>query len=1132
MSKFIQAIVLFVMLSSQYVLAQGVIHHEILAQITPEEHSIKVVDVITLDLANSPVKDSLTFLLHDGDTPIVMGKGFRLEKLPSKRLKQIFPDIKENKTSQNVPVVAYRLHIPNGAKRFTLEYSLNINHAVNSGGEEYERSISASPGLILPEGVYLAGESLWYPRFSNQLVSFRLSVRLPAGWKSVSQGKRIYVEDEKTYHLDTWEETKSQDDIYLIAAKFHEYSQAAGSVDAMAFLREADDALAQKYLDATAQYLEMYRELLGPYPYTKFALVENFWETGFGMPSFTLLGPQIIRFPFILHTSYPHELLHNWWGNSVYVNYDEGNWAEGLTSYLADHLIKEQKGQGGLHRRAVLQKYTNFTQGGGDFPLKEFVSRHNAVTEAVGYGKTLMLFHMLRQNLGDEVFTKGLRQFYMNYRYKVASFSDIETTFSQVSGINLKSFFDAWVKRTGAPDLKLENAAVTKNKNGKYLLSANLIQKQAGEVYDLDVPFAISLKGKTLAQRKVVTMQGRTLSVNLEFDEEPVAIEVDPEFDLFRRLHLNETPPSLSQGFGASDSVIIISSNESPEMTKAYVQLAKSWQSSQEQTISIVYDAGMTKLPESKAIWLLGANNKFKQSFIKTLASYPFVENKNNISIQNNKLNIGNNSIVLVSRNPASPKYAFSFISADKVSAVSGLGRKLPHYGKYSYLGFEGDDPTNIVKGQWPIVNSPLSAHLSKDGVALPLQKREPLISLPPVFSERRMMERINILANKDMQGRGLGTKGLDKAAEYIAAEFKKIGLDSFDVKEGYYQHWSQSISGIGKKVSLKNVIGILPGSNPKYSGESVIVSAHYDHLGMGEINARKENLGRIHYGADDNASGVSIMIELAQLMAKKGNPERTVIFIAFTGEEANRLGSKFYVKNAGKYPVKKIMGAVNLDTVGRLGNNPLTIFSTDSASEWVHIFRGAGFVTGVNVKSVANKIGASDEESFTDVNVPAVHFFSGANVDFHNPSDTADKIDAPGLVKVAAVLKETVDYLAAREEPLTNQLRGASKKNKQDVQSRVNRESQSGRRVSLGTVPDFAYQGAGVKVTDVVKGSAAEKAGIIKGDIIVKINESTINDLRGFSQYLRKLNADDTIKIVLKRGTKVMELDAVVTAR
>ena len=1139
MPRFFQLVFSLILFFPQYLFAQQsspsqqtqkaeqIVHHEILAQITPEKHEIKIIDVITLEKG----KSSMAFILHDGEMPKIQGKSFQIKKLSVAEQKIAFPEFAGQRTTQDVPVAAYRIVAPNARNKVTLEYTLNINHAVSSGGEEYERSISDSPGLILPKGVYLAGESLWYPRFENELVSFRLSVRLPGGWKSVSQGERQYVEDEKSYHLDTWVEKKAQDDIYLIAARFTEYSQAAGSVNAMAFLRDADEALAQKYLDVTAQYLEMYRSLLGPYPYTKFALVENFWETGFGMPSFTLLGSKIIRFPFILHSSYPHELLHNWWGNSVYVNYEEGNWAEGLTAYLADHLIKEQKGRGVLHRRAVLQKYTNFTQAGGDFPLKDFVSRYDAVTEAVGYGKTMMMFHMLRQKLGDEVFSRGLRKFYMKNRYKVAGYSDIESTFSQVSGKNLKPFFNAWVGRTGAPDLKLGNVSVVEQDAGKYKLTAKLTQNQAEEAYALNVPVAVSVKGKKSSVQKVLSMRDKSLMIEMTFDAEPQLIEIDPEFDLFRRLDLNETPPSLSQAFGAAASVIIISSAESAKMKAAYEAMAKSWQDSQAGKISIGFDTDFSKIPSDKAVWLLGENNKFKSKFMTVLSEYPFSENEKALLINKEKLKFDANSIVLVGRNPVNPKYALAYISADQVAAVSGLARKLPHYGKYSYLGFDGDAPTNMAKGQWPIVNSPLSSQIVKSDFKVSLAERKPLIELSPVFSQKRMMEHVRILADEKMKGRGAGSAELDKAAEYISTQFKTIGLDSID--DDYFQSWRQKLDD-GRNVRFKNVIGVLPGSNPKYKGESVIVSAHYDHLGLEGFGVKEENAGKIHYGADDNASGVSIMIELAQLMAKKGQPERTVLFIAFAGEELNRLGSRYYVKNTGQFPLKKIMGVVNLDTVGRLGKNPLSIFSTNSASEWVHIFRGAGFVTGVNVKSIPKNIGASDDEIFNDAGVPAVQFFSGVNADFHRPTDTVDKIDGQGLVKVASVLKETVDYLAAREDPLTSQLKAAEVTNGSGNVTKLN--SKSGqrpgkRRVSLGTIPDFAYQGEGIKVSDVVKGSPAEKAGILANDIILKINNNRLAGLREFSQYLRKLSPGDSIKIVLNRGGKTIELTAVVKA-
>ncbi len=144
------------------------------------------------------------------------------------------------------------------------------------------------------------------------------------------------------------------------------------------FFADSDDKLADKYLKMTGVYLKMYEDMLGPYPYSKFALVENFWETGYGMPSFTLLGEKIIRFPFIIYSSYPHELLHNYWGNSVYVDYDKGNWCEGITAYMADHMLKEQRGQGADYRRNTLEKFTDFVNTDNDFPLSEFLNRQQS----------------------------------------------------------------------------------------------------------------------------------------------------------------------------------------------------------------------------------------------------------------------------------------------------------------------------------------------------------------------------------------------------------------------------------------------------------------------------------------------------------------------------------------------------------------------------------------------------------------------------------------------------------------------------------------------------------------------------------------------------------------------------------
>ena len=178
------------------------------------------------------------------------------------------------------------------------------------------------------------------------------------------------------------------------------------------------------------------------------------------MPSFTLLGPQVIRLPFIISSSYPHEVLHNWWGNGVYIDYPGGNWSEGLTVYLADHLLKEREGQGAAYRRDSLSAYADYVRSGADAPLTEFRARHGAASQAIGYGKGAMLFHMLRVQLGDAAFRQGLRRFYADNRFRIAGYPDLRRAFESASSQDLGAFFTAWTTRTGAPRLALATGAV------------------------------------------------------------------------------------------------------------------------------------------------------------------------------------------------------------------------------------------------------------------------------------------------------------------------------------------------------------------------------------------------------------------------------------------------------------------------------------------------------------------------------------------------------------------------------------------------------------------------------------------------------------------------------------------------
>ncbi len=447
----------------------------------------------------------------------------------------------------------------------------------------------------------------------------------------------------------------------------------------------------------------------------------------------------------------------------------------------------------------------------------------------------------------------------------------------------------------------------------------------------------------------------------------------------------------------------------------------------------------------------------------------------------------------------------------DNAEAVGGLSRKLLHYGKYSYLAFTGTEPSNIVKGQWPAVGSPLTIEVKTpsgdrhENISTALSPRPALAQLPPPFSSQRMMKHVEYLASDELQGRGLGSEGLEKAAEYIADKFKEAGLTPAGDSGSWFQQFETVIDADGNKSLTKNIVAVMPGSNPDYAGESVVVCAHYDHLGLGWPGAASENIGRIHPGADDNASGVAVMLELATVLNRTMKPERSIIFAAFSAEETGKHGSEYYVKQMKEYPAGKVMGVINLDTVGRLGDDKLLVLDSSSAREWKFIFMGAGYVSGVESEMVTQDLDASDQRSFIAAGVPGVQIFSGANRDYHRPSDTADKVDGHGLVKVASFVREGIAYLAEREEPLSF----AGKKGETEKQG-----TGGERKATAGTMPDFSYSGKGVKIGEPSPDSPAAEAGLKKGDIIVKLGDHEITDLKTYAAALRSFKPEDVVPL------------------
>ncbi|MCB1665075.1 MAG: M20/M25/M40 family metallo-hydrolase [Pseudomonadales bacterium] len=1071
--------------------AQSDLFHELSVTLDPATSRIDVVDTLQVQR-----RDNYRFSLNANlQLDSFAGTGYRIEEVAAD---DDSPASGDGRTL--APKKQYDIHFDNGPVPVTLRYAGPINTDARQQGAEYAQSFSATTGIISEQGVYLDYSSVWLPEFDDALMGFDLQVSFAAGsenWTAVSQGDALGA--------NHWRSDQPMEEVYLVAAEFTTYRSESGGVELLAYLRQPDVNLATRYLDATERYLALYDSLLGDYPFGKFALVENFWETGYGMPSFTLLGEQIIRFPFILESSYPHEILHNWWGNSVYPEYGTGNWSEGLTAYLADHLFQEMSAAGAEYRKDMLARYRSAVSESADFPLSDFTSRNSAATQAVGYGKSLMLWHMLRLAVGDEQFLQGLRTLYQERRFMRTSYADIEAIFSRVSGRDLGAFFQQWVSRTGAPQLAVQVESLS---DGRARI--RLQQIQSGDVYQLEVPVALYYANKPEAEVMTVEMTDRSASVDIDHFQTLQAVVADPYFDVFRRLDIAEMPPTIRALFGAEHIQFIV-----PERNREqWLDMVEFFSADPAIEAEVVYAEDFRLLPSDKSVWVLGKDNPAQHFIEDAVSLYGVRFSDAGLSMLGSELPFANRSTVLTATHPDDPELTLGWIHADTPEAMPGLTEKLPHYGKYSYLSFVGSEPTNDVKGQWESPESPLLWLRGATGMALaPLPQRQALAQLPPKYLPDGFSRQVKAILALSQGGRGQGSAGLDAVADHLEQAFAEIGLQA--PEGGYRQPWEARVSS-GAVIAGSNIVGVLPGSDESLRDAPLVIGAHYDHLATsGET---------VFPGADDNASGVAVLLEVARKLERAFSPRRPIVFVAFSGEESGLLGSRAFVAAPpAPYTTQKLFAMINLDSVGRLEGRTLQVFASDSAYEWPFMAQGIGFTIGVPSQFPAQSVAGSDHVSFLEAGVPAIHLFSGLHNDYHRATDTEDKLDYAGMSDIALWLEEAVVYLAERDEPLRATLSNAPVRPE---------SSSSARAASLGTIPEFNYAGDGVQISGVTPGGAGEMAGLQAGDVLLQFNGEVITDLQQYSNLIRAAAPGDVVNLRIRRGDALMDVTVELQAR
>jgi hypothetical protein len=382
-------------------------------------------------------------------------------------------------------------------------------------------------------------------------------------------------------------------------------------------------------------------------------------------------------------------------------------------------------------------------------------------------------------------------------------------------------------------------------------------------------------------------------------------------------------------------------------------------------------------------------------------------------------------------------------------------------------------------------------------------------------FDAKKIKTHIDILASDKMQGRGTGTEGEGLAAEYIETAFKSLNLqpagDNGKFKQAF--EFQRGVHGTGEHGTAYNVAAFL---NNK-AKTTVVIGAHYDHLGNtdGQGSSLDANPStKIHNGADDNASGVAGVLELARYFSTNKLIEKNnFLFVCFSGEELGLLGSKYFIEHSPVDP-GALDFMINLDMIGRLDpdSKSLVVNGTGTSAVWEPVLKKLKRAS-LNISTDSSGVGPSDQTSFYLKNIPAIHFFTGAHMDYHKPSDDADKINASGEVEILILIRDLV--LELNDQPKLAFLKTRTK----------SQSTASAFKVTMGIMPSYGSKEEGLKVDGVTDGKPAQKAGIATGDVIVKIGDHAVKDIYGYMEALGKFEKGQTVPVRVRRGDKEIEV-------
>ena len=656
------------------------VHHNLQIELYPAANKLIGIDVISIESNAAGI----------------------LEFHISERVTQLKVDV--NNKSRNFNLENGRIKLRLEPQEKFADLLVTITYAGIFDDPVPERPVNADnpgygvAGTISEKGSFLLAGAGWYPELAGSQATYRLKVSAPAGLIAVTAGRSLGHKTNQGLTESTWEVDYPLEGLSLSVGRYVVATKSVGRVTAATYLLPHNQDLAQSYLEATAGYIALYSDLFGPYPFQKFAVVENFFPTGFGFPSYTLMGGRVLRLPFIIHTSLGHEIAHCWWGNGVTVDYAEGNWSEALTTYVADHLYKEMKSkQAALdYRRQWLRNFATLVRPDNDFPLDRFTHRYNPVSKAVGYDKGAMVFHMIRRKLGEEAFWNALRDVYRDRLFQKTSWSDLQQAFEARGQHSLTEFFDQWIHRKNAPRFFMDNVQLEPSA-GKWKVSGHIVQKDPR--YALSLNLALEA-GSEKINREIELTTEKT-AFEMTSSQRPRRLSVDPDFDTMRRLYASEIPPAVNNIKGSSSVQIVLSNQLQPDIKKAAETLALALGLKNYQIIS-EREVRRGQLAENDFL-LIGQP---EQRALLPQKPDQVRFQPGSFALNNTVYNETSDAFFGVFHHPFNDNRIAAVFIPPSNQFADMVARKITHYGKYSYLTFQSGK--NMAKGTWSVEKSPL----------------------------------------------------------------------------------------------------------------------------------------------------------------------------------------------------------------------------------------------------------------------------------------------------------------------------------------------------------------------------------------------------------------------------------------